>query len=268
MERKRILITGGSSGIGFALAKKFAAEKNNIIIVARDMIRMERAKKEISMLDSSVEVDCFSADLSKEHECNLVCNLIKKKFSSLDVLVNNAGDILCGRFEDPDLAEMKRSFNLNYWGMALMTRELIPLLEKSITPHIIFMSSIAGYTGLFGYSHYAPAKFAVTGLAECLRMELKDKKISVSVVFPPDTDTPMLGYEHEHTLRESRALSAGAKVMSVDTVAEKIYRGYLKRKFEIYCNGEGKLIRFVKSNFLSLYFGIVDGIVRKSRKGK
>ena len=97
-------------------------------------------------------------------------------------------------------------------------------------------------------------------------MEFKDYKIPVTVVYPPDTDTPMHTREKETTLPECLALSANAKVLSADTVAAKLVDGVLKKKFEVFCNGESKLIRVMRVLTPAVFFGFVDGVITKSRK--
>src|SRR5207247_815822 len=108
--------------------------------------------------------------------------------------------------------------------------------------------------------------FAMTGLAECLRMEFNDYKIPVTVIYPPDTNTPMYEREQQLTLPECKALSASAKVVEPEVVAEKFVDGIMKGRFEIYCNGESKLVRVLRGMAPKVFFGQVDGIVRKSRK--
>lgn len=99
-------------------------------------------------------------------------------------------------------------------------------------------------------------------------MELKDHGIGVTVIYPPDTQTPLLEYEQAHTLDECRALSKNARVLEAESVARKLVEGIRKDRFEVLCNGESRLIKFMKGSWPGLYYSIVDKMVRDSRKQK
>jgi len=104
------------------------------------------------------------------------------------------------------------------------------------------------------------------GLAECLRMEGKDDGISVSIIYPPDTDTPLLRYERQNTLPESIALSKNIKIVSAEKVAKIYMKGLQENKFEIYCDVNSRFVRWMKNNFPGLFNNITEGIIRKERK--
>ncbi len=261
-----VLITGASSGIGLALASKYAEAGHTLVLIAREQKKLEAAAALLREKFPSCTVFVFSADVSNEHELTAAYTQIIEHIKQIDVLICNAGTLLCGRFETNSPEASRRAFDTNYWGVHYTVYCFLPLLRASTTARLAFVSSVAGYTGLFGYSHYAPSKFAVAGLAECLRMEFKDYGISVSVIYPPDTETPMLEFEKKNTLPECRALSKGARSLKVEYVAEKIVKDIEKKKFEIYFNFESKLIRILKGIVPFLYYRITDKIVKSSRK--
>lgn len=266
LEKKNVVISGGSSGIGLAVAFEFAELDANIYLIARNESRLLNAVDSIAERNKSIIVKGFSCDVNNYGDLKIVINQIGNDYGGIDILINNAGSIQCGRFEDNEIGEMEQIFHTNYWGMVNSSRLALPWLKKSAHAAVGFVSSIAGYTGLFGYSHYAPSKFAIAGLAECLRMEFKDYLIGVTIIYPPDTQTPLLDYEHQNTLPECKALSKGAKIMSAKSVAKKFVKGIQNKKFEVLCNSEGRLIRVLKGLWPSLYYHIVDGIVVKSRR--
>lgn len=261
----RVLITGGSSGIGLAIAKEFAALGAKVCVVARDVVKLSKAREEIQGLYPDATVLMYHADVTSIQSLDRIKAGLEKEWGSLDTLVCSAGLILCGRFEDQPLEETEYVFDTNYWGTHYAIRSFLPLLKESSIGRVVIISSVVGFTGLFGYSHYAPSKFAVAGLAETLRMEFADYGIKVLVAYPPDTQTPQLEFEKSNTLPESIALSGGSKVLSAEYVAQKILAGICRNKFDILFNSQSLQIRIVKGLLPKLYYSIVDKIVRKSR---
>lgn len=263
---KNILITGGSSGIGFALANKYAEDGANLFLISRNPEKLHNAAYQIREKFTSVHVHTFTADVSIENDVRTAYTQICELTDQIDILICNAGIMTCGKFEAHIPALSHQSFEINYWGMHFTAYYFLPLLKGAPHGKIAFMSSVAGYTGLFGYTHYAPSKFAIAGLAECLRMEFKDYGIAVTVIYPPDVETPMLAYEREHTLPECKALSKGAKTIRAEKAAAVIVKGIDRNKFEVYFNFESRLIRILKGIVPSIYYSIVDNMVKKSRR--
>jgi 3-dehydrosphinganine reductase len=138
----------------------------------------------------------------------------------------------------------------------------LPFLKKQEGAQIGIVSSVAGYVGFFGSSGYGPTKFALIGLSECLRMELD---IPLTVIYPPDTQTPKLEKERLHNLPETKAISQKAKVMQAGQVAKALLRGMQKGKFQVYCNAESRLIHFLRGFWPGILFSQLDGIVQKAR---
>ena len=122
---------------------------------------------------------------------------------------------------------------VNYLGAVHLVRSALPHLPRHGDARIVLVASGAALIGLYGYTSYAPSKFAVRGLAEALRSELVPEGIGVSVVYPPDTDTP--GYRAELAARPAitSRLAAAGGLMTADQVADAIMRGIARRKFTI-----------------------------------
>lgn len=262
------VITGGSSGIGYATADNILSRGATVCLIARQGDKLQKAAADLKQKHPAASVHTYTCDISNRDRVNETVRQIGNEHGRIDWLVNNAGIGEVGRFETQPVEVMHNVFDVNYWGANYMTLAALPYLKKSPSASLVFVSSVAGYVGLFGYTHYTPSKFALSGLAECLRMEFKDYNIPVTIVYPPDTDTPMHAREKETTLPECRALSASAKVLPADVVAKKLVDGVLKKKFEVYCNGESKMINVMRAITPGVFFGFVDGVVRKSRKAK
>jgi len=130
------------------------------------------------------------------------------------------------------------------------------------------VSSVAGYLGIYGYSGYSAAKFAVMGFTEALRFELKPEGIGVHVVCPPDTDTPALAFERTLRPPETDAIAGGIKPIPAEKVAEAIVRGVDRGTYYIIPDALSSLYFRLKGLLPELFFAIVDGDVRKARAGK
>ncbi|HYK47914.1 MAG TPA: SDR family oxidoreductase [Parafilimonas sp.] len=261
---KVVVVTGGSSGIGLALAKQFAQQHARLILIARDEEKLQAAKI-IAEKNGAASVFPISIDITDNAAVIATIKKIAEQFEKIDVVINCAGIMTCGRFKDQPVKNLERCLLTNYLGAVYISKAAWPWLKKS-EGQLSFVSSVAGYMGLIGHSSYAPSKFAIVGLAECLRMEAKDDNIRVSVIYPPDTDTPMLRYERKHTLPESTALSKSIKEKSPDKVAEIYLKGLQQNKFEIYCDIDSRAVRLLKNNFPGLVFSVTQRIIRKARK--
>lgn len=255
------VVTGGSSGIGLAVARELARRGATLHLIARDRAKLETARRLVEQ-ESKTPVAVHSADVSDEGAITSVLQSIGAA-SGIDILIVSAGIMRVGRFADMAPGEHEESLAVNYRGALYTVRAAWPYLLQS-RGHLGLVSSVAGYTGLYGYTAYAPAKFAIAGLAECLRMEARPHGIGVTVVYPPDTDTPLLAYEREHAPPETRAITAGARTLSPEAVAQAFVRGLLAGKFEVYCNGESRLIRIVKALAPGIYYRILDRMADKA----
>ena len=264
--QKVVVITGGSSGIGLAVAKKLALQGANLVIIGREKEKLDRAR---AVLEEAAQgqslVLTFATDVSDKEQIASVMEKTGKWFGRIDVLINCAGIITCGRFADQPVEELEKSVAVNYMGAVYASKAAWPYLKKA-KGHLSFVSSIAGYIGLVGHSSYAPAKFALSGLAECLRMEGKQDGISVSIIYPPDTDTPMLRYERKHSLPETMALSKRIKTLTAEHVAAIYLRGIANGKFAIYCTTNSRLLRWFSALFPGLFHTLTSRIVQKVTK--
>jgi len=267
-QNKIVVITGGSSGIGYATADLLLEKKAIVCLVARSEGKLKEAAESLGKKYPGSAVQYYACDVTDFEQVKATIHKIGEVNNRIDWLINNAGIGETGRFESQPVEIMQHVMNTNYWGPVYFTLQALPFLKKSSGAAIAFVSSVAGYVGLFGYTHYVPSKFAVTGLAECLRMEFNDYGIPVTLVYPPDTQTPMLEKERANTLDECKALSGNAKVVLPEVVAQKFVDGIEKGKFEVYCNGESKLIRMMRGIAPAMFFSQIDGIVKKSRKKK
>lgn len=237
-----VLITGGSSGIGKAMALYVVKHGASVTIVARNKIKLQEAKAEIEkcLKTSQQKVICVSEDITKDAE-----NAVKEAENNLgpvDILINNAGTSICGVFEELDKSEFQKMMDINYIGGVYMTRAVVKSMKERNRGRIIFVSSQAGQIGLFGYTAYSASKYALRGLGEALQMEVKPYNIYVTLAFPPDTDTPGFALEQETKVKETSLISETAGLLSPNDVAQKVIEDSLNGKFLSHIGIDGYLL--------------------------
>jgi 3-dehydrosphinganine reductase len=257
----RVIVTGGSSGIGYEVARRFLAMGAVVGLVARDRDRLEGAQKRLLQDRPQGVVRIACLDIARQDDDWSVIEHLVTEMGGLDVLINNAGSIMLGTFLTMTPKDHMAAMNANYHGHLAMTHKLIPALGESSRARICFVSSVAGFLGIYG-----PAKFALTGLAECLRQELGPLGIQVSIAFPPDTETPMFAYEQQHRPPETRALAGTVRPKSAAHVADRLVTGLMAGQFEIFFERQSRIIRLIKCTLPGLYALVSDWIIRQSRR--
>ena len=238
---KNVLISGGSSGIGLALAKQFYSLGSSVTIIARRKDVLDKAKIEIEKerINSSQSVNSISADVSKYSQLKFA---LQKKRTPFDILINSAGIAYPGKFTELEPDIFTTVMNVNYIGTVNLTKLIVPEMVEKHSGYIVNISSLAAVIGIYGYTAYAPSKYAVRGFSRCLRAELKPIGIEVSVVLPPDTDTPQLAFEHTLLPDITRQINQNGGVMSPEKVSDSIINGIKRKKFTIIPGLEGKLL--------------------------
>jgi 3-dehydrosphinganine reductase len=254
LEKKHVLITGGSKGIGKAMAVEALRMGANVTIFARDKEVLEEAKLDLlkkAPCPGKQKVVAISVDISTDfYSLEKSVSDAESILGPVYLLINCAGTAVAHRFDETPVDEFKRMMEVNYLGTVYTTRAVLPSMKAQKEGVIVLFSSIAGLFGLYGYSAYAPSKFAVVGLAEVLAMELEPFNIKVSVSFPPDTDTPGFAIENQSKPSETKMISESGGTFDPETVARKALKDALAGKFASTVGFEGLMVATVCSGMM------------------
>jgi short-subunit dehydrogenase len=278
---KTAYVTGGSSGIGYEVAKRLVESGVDVVLIAR---RSEKLQSAISSIRCETAEDGGgengASDSGREHgdmtplpldvsNRGEVEKLMREAMEGREgpaLLVNSAGIAYPDHFTRIPYEKFRAMMEINVEGTWNCTQVALPHLAPG--SHIVNVSSVAGFVGTFGYTAYSASKFAVVGFSEALRNELSQQRIGVSVLCPPDTNTPQLEEEKRTKPEETRAISGNAGALEPERVAEILLRGALKGKFFIIPGLQGKLIYYVQRAVPWLIHKIADGEVKKVAKRK
>jgi 3-oxoacyl-[acyl-carrier protein] reductase len=184
------VITGGSSGIGLAVAVALLREGMRIVIAARDSKRLKKASDHLKTLGGIVLA--LPTDVSVEEQVEALHRQTVDRFEKVDLLVNNAGIGQWGEIEKTTEADWDQIQAINLKGAFLCTKAFLPLMKKQRSGYIVNISSLAGKTGMAGSSAYSASKFGMVGLTQSLLEEVVEHNIRATVVCPGYVATPMV----------------------------------------------------------------------------
>lgn len=267
---KIALVTGGSSGIGLAVARQLAQQGAHVWIAARRPAVLETALKEIEAVrvGSSQHCGTFTTDVSDPKQAEAAVAFVTAQAGAPDLLVNSAGITHPGYVQNLSLEIFRSMIDVNYLGTVYTTKAALPGMLARGSGHIINISSMAGFLGAFGYSAYGASKFAVRGFSDVIRSELKPLGLRVSIVFPPDTDTPQLAYEEPFKPFETKALSGNAKVLPPEAVARETLQQAARGRYIILPGTDAKLFYWLNSHLGNAAYPILDWMIAQARKKK
>ncbi|MFP4446234.1 MAG: SDR family oxidoreductase [Desulfosudaceae bacterium] len=229
---KLAYITGGSSGIGLETAFLLAAGGCGLVLFARNRDKLEEACREIRRkvpghgLVAAVSLDVADNDNVQQQVAAAV-----QAHGIPDILINSAGIGTADYFENITWEQFDRVVQINVYGTRNTISAVLPYMKKRGAGHIVNLASAAGLLGMFGYTLYSTTKYALVGLSECLRSELKLFNIRVTVVCPPEVKTPFIDAESQTIPAEARAVKQLAGQLTPAYVARTIVRGIRRNRF-------------------------------------
>ncbi len=241
---KVIIVTGASSGIGLASARKFASMGAKMVLASRNIDKLEKIAKELSVVSHQQSVLCVKTDVTKEEDCKNLIERTIEYFGKIDVLINNAGISMRAVFNELDLDVIKRLMDTNFWGTVYCTKYALPYLLES-KGSVVGVISTAGYVGLPARTGYSASKFAVRGFLETLRIEHLYDGLHVMIFAPGFTTSNIRnvaltadGSPQGETPRNED------RMMSAERVAKIMARGIYRRKTHMVLTPLGKATLF------------------------
>lgn len=235
-----VVVTGASSGIGLATARRFAAAGANVVLAARsvDVIEVEAAN-----LPSALALRC---DVSVEADCRELIERTVERFGGIDVLINNAGISMRAAFDDVDLSVLHRLMDVNFWGTVYCTKYALPYLLRS-RGSVVGVSSVAGLHGLPARTGYSASKYAMHGFLDTIRVENIKRSLHVMIVAPGFTESNVrFSALTADGSAQGESPRAESKMMTADEVAAKIAKGVAKRKNLLLLDFNGRATRWLK----------------------
>lgn len=213
---------------------------------------------------TSADVILRSIDVSDAAQCEALVDTIEAELGPIDYVMASAGIVEPGLFLDLPREAHDRQMAVNFFGTLYLARAAARAMRPRRRGHLVLVSSGAAFVGIYGYSAYAPSKFAVRGLAETLRAELAEHGIIVTVAFPPDTDTPQYQGEQAAKPAVTRAISRGGGLFSAKDVAAKIVRDSLAGRFVVTHGAGLAALRWIHSVYAPLFLRAQMKLARRS----
>ena len=220
------IVTGASSGIGDATARRLAEHGATVAVIARRGDRLDALVKDIEAAGGAALA--IAADITDRAQADRAVQTVADRFGRVDILINNAGLMLLGPIVGADVDEWERMIAVNQKGLLYITNAALPHLLKAAADEprqvadIVNISSIAGRVAWANYGVYNMTKFGVNGFTEALRQEVTKKHVRVGVLEPGAVDTELVSHNNETVKSELAASDAIAEPLQPDDIADNI----------------------------------------------
>ncbi len=188
-ERKKIVVTGATKGIGRAISMQFSREKFDLAICSRSFEELELFRSELQKIDNKIDILYDVCDVSDKNMLKGFADKIKKKWNRLDILVNNAGVFIPGKVHEEEEGALEKMIETNLYSTYHLTRYLLSLMMPHKSGHIFNICSIASIMAYENGGSYSVSKFAMHGLSKVLREEMKPHGVRVTSMLPGATLT-------------------------------------------------------------------------------
>lgn len=235
--KKRVILTGASSGIGWHLANQLADEGAEVVACARREDRLKRLADEIKSRGGSCTT--VVGDITQKRTRQRLLETCLDNLGGLDILINNAGVGAMGRFDEADENRMREIFEVNFFAIADMIRESLPALKQGQSPIIVNISSVLGHRAAPLKSEYCASKFALHGFSDSIRAELSRDGVDLLLISPSTTDSEFFESALEDNTKKNWKRRGS---MPPEVVASKTIRAIKKGKHEIILTFGGRLI--------------------------
>ena len=261
MKNKVVVITGGSSGIGFALAERFGRDGSKVLITGRNAIELTKAAEALQA--KGLTVAAFQADVSKEEDNKAMAAEAIRLYGTIDILINNAGISMRALFTEVDMEVVKRVMDINFYGALYATRYCLPEITKN-KGSVVGISSIAGFIGLPARTGYSASKFALNGFLDVLHAEVLKTGVHVLTACPGFTasNIRMRALTKDGTT-QGESPRAEEKMMTAEECANHIYNAVVKRKRTLILTAQGKVAVWLNKLWPSLAERLVYSAMAK-----
>ncbi|OAJ74959.1 oxidoreductase [Brevibacillus sp. SKDU10] len=227
MSKPVVIVTGGTGGLGMALAKEYIREGYHVVITSRDHTKLKRVQRE---WNRPPMLHIYKLDLSDNEAVRAFSAWVKIRFDRCDILINNAGSALFKPFLDHSLEEIHQTIESNLLGTLYMTRAFLPMMLTQSEARIVNIASLAGRVASAKTAVYAATKAAVIRFSESLRHELAATHISVTCALPGPIDTPFLMYaDNTGTYKQK----VSGFLLSPEKTAKAIMKATKQKRFEV-----------------------------------
>jgi NADP-dependent 3-hydroxy acid dehydrogenase YdfG len=269
MKDNVVLITGASSGIGEAVAREFVRRGAKVVLGARRIDLLEAVAAELRASGgNAIAVTC---DVTKDGDPEAAVSRTVAEWGRLDTVLANAGFAVAGRLETLSLEDYRRQLETNFFGTIRTLKAALPELKKS-RGRIGVVGSVNGFIGAPATSAYCASKFAVRGLCDSVRLELKPHGVSVTHIAPGFVASQIRAKDNREVVHGNAKDPVPAwLVASAESAAVEIANALSRRKREQVVTFHGKVAVFLERHFswlVNRFVGIVDADQRADRRGR
>lgn len=272
---KTVLISGASRGLGLELARRFAAERANVVLLARDQERLTEAAQELKRY--GVETSTRQCDVTKPEEARRAVTSVIDQFRSIDVLVNNAGIIQVGPNENMNRDDYADAMAIHFWAPLHLIAEVLPHMKGQSSGRIVNITSIGGKVAVPHLAPYVASKFALVGFSETMRAELIKDGIYVTTVVPGLMRTGshinafFKGQQQKEYALFSIANASPLFSTTSDRAARQIIEACRYGKAELTITPQARLLQIANSLFPNItaeVFGVIARVLPGTISGE
>ncbi len=266
------LITGGSSGIGFALARMLSDAGAKVWLLSRHKDTLNGAFQTLFGANGKNH-GMLAADVSNWKHLQSTLERFQREVGVPDLLINSAGVTEPGYIDEMPVETFRDMIEINYLGTVHATKAVLPGMLKRGSGDIVNISSAGGFVTGPGYGAYSPSKFAVRGFSDALRAEVKPRGVRVFLVYPPNTETPQRAYEVSRQSPEIHYLDVNASIgpwklgeLQASEVAEEIRKGVQRGTYVILPGSGNRVLYHLVRLLGGIIYSITDDEWATARK--
>lgn len=268
-QNRRVLITGGSKGIGRALALELARRGAHIAVAARGQHDIDDTLRLLRTLAPEKTHVGVSFDVADPEATARGTQMVLEQLGGLDILVCNSGVAHPGYAHTFTPEVYRDMLSVNFMGHVHTVLPLLPHFRAQKSGQVVLVSSMLGFMGLYGYSAYSASKFAIVGFAQALRQELGVEGVGVSVCYPPTTETPGLHQENHVKPKDVWQLESDnsfSRTYSAEAVALAMAKGMARGDAEILVGLDSRFIFWMQRTFPGLTRWLADRELAVARR--